>query len=135
MPVVNYEIRFYKSGDRIQPTRFTGSELRFFFKEMFRLAKYMGYHYKNKIDDASILIIHDDEEIYRTRERLSDNNIDTVDDVIYYLEAEDTIYSLVDNEFITDKTKKISRATVIELYSDKKYMSFEQLNKLGRMIV
>lgn len=126
----NYLIRFYKNNTRVAPRMLNGTDARLFYNQLKWMMRVYKKRYKKKLDDKSILVIVDNKEIYRKRDRLESASIQTIEDMIEYLGIEfEPEYIFVDNVTTNDKSLKLSDIYVLQIYSSWAYLTDAQLGK------
>jgi hypothetical protein len=129
MPIDTFAIRFYKNNVRIAPGLFNRADVRLFYKQLKLLISSYEKKYGEKLNNESILVVSDDKNIYRKRSRLETAGIETVEDMMEYLDIEPK-YIIADNIIITDTSIKLSEIYVLQLYSSWLYLTDGQLQKI-----
>lgn len=126
----NYLIRFYKNNTRVAPRMLNGADARFFYNQLKWMVGVYKKRYKKKLNDKSILIVVDNKEIYRKRDKLESASIQTIEDMIEYLGIEfEPEYIFANNVTTNDKSLKLSDIYVLQIYSSWAYLTDAQLGK------
>ena len=119
-----YKIRFFKNSSRIAPRALNVVDARLFYHQLKLIILNYEKKYGEKLNDASILIVMDNKNIYRKRSRLESMGIETVEDIMEYLDTEPK-YIIANNVLITDTSMKLSEIYVLQLYSSWLYLKVE----------
>ena len=119
-----YKIRFFKNSSRIAPRALNVVDARLFYHHLKLVILNYEKRYGEKLNDASILIVIDGKNIYRKQSRLESMGIETVEDIMEYLDTEPK-YIIANNVLVTDTSMKISGIYVLQLYSSWLYLNVE----------
>jgi len=128
--ITQFAIRCFKDNNRVSPSQLDDVEARLFYKELEEFFQAYKTIYGDTLTETSLLIRIDEREIYRTHARLLEHNILTVDDIIHYLNVENVLYVIKNNDLITDLSEKIIDTYVLELYTKESLLTPKQLNKI-----
>lgn len=129
----SYNIRFYKNNSRVAPRTLDAADARFFYNQLKLLISAYEKRYGGKLSDESILIVFDNKDIYRKRSRLKSAGIETVEDVMEYLDIEhEPEYIFANNIILTDKSMKLSEIYVLQFYTSWLYLTDGQLKKVEK---
>jgi len=110
-----YTTRLFKGLRRYSFGRLTPVDARFFYMLLKERIEYLKNRYN--IDKGVLLIKIDNREIFRTKQKLIENGIETIDDFIDYMHLE-VKYVLLDNVLIKDRNINIHSSYVLELYTE-----------------
>lgn len=108
-------IKFFDGSRRINTQRLDGVRVRFFYKELKLLVQKFEMRYSTKLSNESLLICVDGKEIYRSKKRLFSMGIETIQDIIDYLNIIDIDRIVSDNVIITDISGVLNNIYVLEI--------------------
>ena len=131
--ITQYGIRCFKDNNRVSPSQFDDVESRLFYAELKRFMHDFEILYGNSLNETSIMIRIDEREIYRSKERMLEYNILTIEDMINYLNIENVLYVIKNNNLITDMSTIISDAYVLEIYTCESLLTPKQLTRINEV--
>jgi len=117
-----YEIRLYKDSYRVPYKTLSYEDARIFYKELKIFINWFSKKYKTKISNSFLNINIDKKKINRSRRILSENGIETIEDILIYLNVEPK-YIFADGEKTDDLSIKLSEIVVLDIYTDWKYLT------------
>jgi len=113
-----YNIRFYKNTGRVAPARLDAADARLFYRQLQLLMKTYESRYGQNLSDESILVMVDDRPIYRKRSGLNTKGVETIQDMMEYLElSTEPKLILANNCIVTNKELKLSDIYVLRFYT------------------
>ncbi len=128
--ITPFTIRCFKNSSRISPASLTGLDARLLHMELTKLLKAYETRYGESLSKDSILICVDEKEMYRSRERMKEYEIWTVDDILHYLEIDNVIYVIKNNELVTRMDDTIVDAYVLEIHTKDGILSTKKISKI-----
>jgi len=132
--ITQFTIRCFRDNNRISPSQLDDVGARLFYKELEEFVSSYKTIYGDILTETSILIRIDEREIYRSKEKLLEYNILTIGDIINYLNVENVLHIIKNNNLITDLNEKVIDTYVLELYTKKSLLTPKQLNKISEEI-
>jgi len=112
-----YSIRFYKNNSRVAPARLDAADARLFYRQLQALMKTYQIRYGQNLSDDSILITIDERIIYRRRRVLASSGVETIEDLMEYLEIDPINrpkYIIANNMIVVDVNTKILGIYVLQ---------------------
>jgi len=124
--VSTYSIWLKKNNTRVSAGRLTGADTRIFHLELKKLLGAYESLHREKLNQASLLIVVDGKEHYRTRYRLRVMKILTVEDVVRESTIGEPIsHILIDGVCTPNLSQDLDTISVLELFSPSMYQSDE----------
>jgi len=123
-------MRFYRNNNRIYLRRLSDIDARLLYLELKTFMSNYEKSYGDKLNKNSILICVDENEIYRSISRLKEFEIKTIADILSYLEIENPLYVIKNNELITKMDDTIDDAYTIQVYTKDGILNKKQMNKI-----
>lgn len=111
----NYNIRFYKNGSRVAPRALNDIDARLFYRQMKLLMGVYESAYGERLSEESILISVNGVEMYRTKDRLLKIGIETVEDLLEYIDIDFEPSYIFINNMLGNKKIKLLDVYVIRI--------------------
>ena len=128
--ITQFSMRFYRNNNRIYLRRLSDIDARLLYLELKTFMSNYEKSYGDKLNKNSILICVDENEIYRSISRLKEFEIKTIADILSYLEIENPLYVIKNNELITKMDDTIDDAYTIQVYTKDGILNKKQMNKI-----
>lgn len=130
-----YNIRFYKNNTRIAPKTLSNADARLFYRQLKLFAEHYEGTYGEVLNNDSLLIVIDNKNLYRSRKRMSESGVETVHDLMEYLNfdlANEPKHIFANNMIVYDKSMKLDDIYILQFFTSPTYFLSSQSDRKKR---